>query len=618
MSTPHPLSRAGWRRAGRGLLAALAALLLLAGCAGDGSDPTGGDGEVVIGLTDAPGDFLTYTVDVRALRLTRDDGAVVDTLPLTTRVDFARYVDLTEFLTAATVPAGRYVRAELTLDYQAADLRVEDPQGAVVTVPPQAIVDGDGQPVTTLTVAVRLAGRDALRIVPGVPAHLTLDFDLAASHAVDFSGDTPQVTVRPVLLADPHLQRPKRHRLRGPLAGVQPRQQRFEVILRPFRHRLVARPDFGTLTVQVDGRTEYDIDGRRYRGEAGLTALAALPRLTPVVVRGDLQPARHRFLARQVAAGRSVPGAGADAVEGNVVARAGDVLTVRGATLHRADGAIVFRDTLRVQLEAGTAVHGPLDPAPLDTAALSVGQHLRAFGSLSDDGATLTATRVRLLPTLLRGTRSGTDAAPDGTPLLALALQSIDRRDVAAFDFSGTGTTAADDADPAHYEVAVDGLAVDELPYGTPLQVRGQVAPWGSTPPDFRAWSVTDVRPLPATLVVDWGEGSTGALAAVGADGLTLDPAGAERFHHVSRGGVRTDLAGRDSAPRILPGADGDCLCWIGDGETLRLYTGFAAFAAELAARQDGGAVVRRIQASGRYDDAANALTARRVEVRLR
>jgi len=111
--------------------------------------------------------------------------------------------------------------------------------------------------------------------------------------------------------------------------------------------------------------------------------------------------------------------------------------------------------------------------------------------------------------------------------------------------------------------------------------------------------------------------GRGGAFSDIGADGLTLDLTGAGRFHHVSHGGVRTDLAGTDSAPRILPGDDGDCLCWIADGQTRQLHTRFADLADDLDARLQAGALVSRVQASGRYDDAANALTARRVEIRL-
>ena len=47
----------------------------------------------MIGLTDADGDFLSYSVDVVSLTLTKADGAIVATLPLRQRVDFADLVE---------------------------------------------------------------------------------------------------------------------------------------------------------------------------------------------------------------------------------------------------------------------------------------------------------------------------------------------------------------------------------------------------------------------------------------------------------------------------------------------------------------------------------------------
>ena len=68
---------------------------------------------MVIGLTDQEGDFHSYTVDVLSLTLTKLNGAVVETLPLNTRIDFAQYTEMTEFLTAATIPSGVYVKAQM-------------------------------------------------------------------------------------------------------------------------------------------------------------------------------------------------------------------------------------------------------------------------------------------------------------------------------------------------------------------------------------------------------------------------------------------------------------------------------------------------------------------------
>ena len=83
--------------------------LAVAGCSsgGSGSDAANATtGQALVSLTDAAGDFLSYTVDVQSLTLTKLNGAVVETLPLTTRVNFADYVEMTEFFTAATIPSG--------------------------------------------------------------------------------------------------------------------------------------------------------------------------------------------------------------------------------------------------------------------------------------------------------------------------------------------------------------------------------------------------------------------------------------------------------------------------------------------------------------------------------
>src|SRR5689334_13798684 len=85
------------------------------GDSGAGSSGTGAaaTGQALVSITDAAGDFISYAVDVKSLTLTKQDGAVVETLPLTTRVNFSDYVELTEFFTAATIPSGIYTSARM-------------------------------------------------------------------------------------------------------------------------------------------------------------------------------------------------------------------------------------------------------------------------------------------------------------------------------------------------------------------------------------------------------------------------------------------------------------------------------------------------------------------------
>ncbi len=112
------------RRARAAWLALGAAALAACGSAGGGSGMTGSTaqacsncGAAVVTLTDAPGDFLSYLVKVVSLQLTRSDGTVVQTVPVTMSVDFAQLVDLSEIVSASQIPAGKYVSASITVDY---------------------------------------------------------------------------------------------------------------------------------------------------------------------------------------------------------------------------------------------------------------------------------------------------------------------------------------------------------------------------------------------------------------------------------------------------------------------------------------------------------------------
>ena len=169
--------------------------LCLSGCVelGGGGSDRNESGDVVVGLTDAASDFIKYEVQVVSLVLTKKGGGLVQVLPAKTTVDFAQYVEITEFLTAATLPAGRYVKATMHLDYQNADIRVADPSGDAVRVDTGNILTENGQSVGTFSVAVELQGRNSLFIAAGIPAHLTLDFDLGASNQVDFSNLTDPI-----------------------------------------------------------------------------------------------------------------------------------------------------------------------------------------------------------------------------------------------------------------------------------------------------------------------------------------------------------------------------------------------------------------------------------------
>ncbi|NOX75450.1 MAG: DUF4382 domain-containing protein [Gammaproteobacteria bacterium] len=613
----------------------LALSLGLAGCGADGgASNEEGDGEVVISLTDAEGDFASYTVDVLSLTLTKANGTVVETLPVSTRVDFAQYTDLTEFLTAATVPNGVYVAADMVLDYRNADIRVENAAGDSVKV--DSILDTDGNPVTQLDMSVDLEGRNSLRVAPGLPSHMTLDFDLKASNNVAFDTGTPTMIVKPMLLADLELERPKVHRLRGPLADVDLRAQTFEVILRPFHHAMDndRRRHFGALKVVSNDATLYDISGETYEGQAGLEALDTLPAFTAVVVLGDLKMNPRRFEAREVYAGTSVPGGDLDVITGNVIARRGDVLTVKGATLVRAGGSVIFNDQVIVNLGEMTTVKRQMSMGNTWTIDdVSVGQRVRIFGSLITDTATRLEMdagvnvegRVQMRFTTLRGAVVGRVSvaviSPQPLPFV-IKLRAIDGRGVGLFDFSGTGNGTDNDANPSNYEIDTAMLDTSSFTDGMPVRVRGFVRAFGQAPADFEAKNLVDVVQQRAVMAVNWIPPTGRAIETVSADGITLNLAGVGRFHYLVRGRVSLDLTEQDTAPQIVPRTEGpragEGMFWIGEKGTRQLHTTFANFARDLDARLAAGAQVKYVGGRGYYDDRSGVLTAGFVAIALK
>lgn len=603
--TCAPFLRTLHRRLARLALIVGVAALGLAGCGGSGgatADTT--TGEVIVGLTDAPGDFLTYTVDVESLTLTKANGTVVETLPLRTRVDFAQYIELTEFFTAATIPSGIYVSATLRLNYSAADVQVEDANGAAAAA---TVQDSAGQPVTTLDLTVRFDNARRLVIAPGVPAHLTLDFNLAASNQVDLTGVTPVVTVEPLLVADINPVAPKPHRVRGPLADVNLGASSFKIAIRPF-HLLTG--GFGGLTVATDSDTSFEIDGTHYQGAAGLAQLALKPTATATVAIGDLDVSRHRFVAREVYAGSSVAYGTSDVVTGHVIARSGDTLTVRGATLVRAGGTFSFRDTVTVSLSATTKVAQQAGPnAGLNKDSLSVGQHITALGKLDSAATPNLDARNGLVRMLITSVNGHVNTVAPGN--IEMNVQSINGRPIGLFDFTGTGSN------PAQYRVATGSLSLAGIVPGTSARVRGMVVPFGQAGAggDFSARSVIDVSQAPALLAVDWTPPTALPFTSSSANGVVVNLNGVGLLHHVFRPGVVTALV---NPPAIEPRDALRGLYAIGDHGTVQVYTDFDLYQQAITARLADGRAARLTAAYGNYADPTAILAADRMFTALR
>ncbi len=609
----------------------LSLIFITQGCGGGGggSSSSGSgsssSGQALIGLTDAAGDFVTYQVDVTSLKLTKANGAVVETLPLKTSVDFTQLTDMTEFLTAGTVPVGDYTSAILTLDYSNAIISVENSSGVAVQVPASNILDEDGNPITQpVQVTVNL-DVSSLTIAPGVPAHLSLDFDLAATNIVTFAADgTPSVTVTPILKADLQPSADKIQRLRGPLQDVNVAGSSFDIILRPFTQDLaVHETSFGVVKVTVDSSTVFDIDGVTYT-TGGLQALATEPQYTGVIAHGQFSttPQLH-FVATEVLAGSSVPGGTMDVAKGTVLNRAGDVITLKGATLIRAGGSIVYNDKVQVTLGRGTRVSKQLSKdKTLTKDDISVGQCVMVFGTLtSTDTSNLqldaSSGYARMLLTVL----IGSVATPDSSSELGMNLQAIDWRKISLFDFTGTGI-AAHDAVPTNYIVDTGTLDTSALTTGTPIKVRGFVSPFGTanppTVPDFEAQTIVDVSDVVGLMNVGWGLGRKDAFGGITGSGLSLNLVDAGFFHRMNRVGVITDLDSLSvTTPEIVPTGNSTDRFRIDQGSISQVYSSFSSFETDLQSKITAGAKVKHIYAWGTFNNTTATLTSGYVIVKL-
>lgn len=582
------------------------------------SDPSTSDecGTVIIGLTDADGDFLSYAVDVMSLELERRDGAVIDVLPNSTRIDFAQYVDLTEFLTVATVPPGDYVAGRIRLDYSAAEIFVEASGAAKEAV----VVDADGTSLGQIELTIRLAERDHLAVFKGVPSLLTLDFDLEASHVVD-SQPTPAIaTAEPFIVAEIDPIDTKDIRVRGRLIEANVDDMYYTVAIRPFYD---AAADFGRIRVNVTERTDFEVNEQAFVGAEGLRALNVAGQGTLTVAKGKLNVGDRRFTADYVLAGTSVPGVDKDAVKGNVIARSFNELLVRGGTviLTNSDRAF-FRDDVTVTVGPDTIVYKAFDTDRplgmpmrlLGIEAISVGQKVTILGTVTANDASgvhIDATQGTVAMHITHLSGIVNTIMPGQTDI---ELHAIDRRRVEVFDFSGTGTSQDNDADPDNYEVATGNLpmlAADAT--GQPVVVFGFPYEFGAAPPDFEGRTIVDYSDVRSSLGVGWGAtGTTAPFAMMDGSGLLLDKSqfGDDQRHHVKQGPVLIDLSTLDSNTLIAPRETGRKLFVVKTTDSLQLYADFDDFLNALSMELNGVSAARSMFARGHYNADTNVFTA--------
>ena len=621
--------------ANTGRAALLLTALILVACGGgtstssnptascDPNDPATFDecGTVLIGFTDADGDFLNYTVDVLSLTLEAANGSVIEVMPRQTRVNFADYVDVAELVTAAVVPPATYVAGTISLDYSDSEVYVEESGAAK-----KAIVTLNGVELGQTDLKIVLSNRDQLAVNRRRAHLLQLDFDLAASHQVDITATPATAASEQFIVAEVHPVDEKDIRVRGPLIEVNEDEMSYTIALRPFHDRI---GDFGRFKVNVTDDTEFEVNGDLWFGSEGLRALNASGQGTPTVAKGTLTVTERSFTADLVLAGSSVPGHDKDAVVGNVIKRDGNFLTIRGATIIQHDAATDrrahFHDDVVVEVGPNTKVfrdgHRVSD---LTIDAISVGQRVTIRGNQPTPTSDALAPQilfdategaVRMHVTHLSGVVN--TIMPGQTDI---TLHSIDRRRAEVFDFSGTGPSEDLDADPGNYEVRTGSLSLANFSTGKPIVAWGFPTAFGMAPPDFAGRSVIDYTDVRSALGISWGsEGTIAPFISSGSDGLVLDNQNMDigQRHHIKQGPVLIDLTSLDSNTTIVPRESDRKLFSIKSRDSLRLYSDWDDFVNDLNMSLNGATTARSMYAYGEYDVDSNVFTAMKLGVHL-
>jgi hypothetical protein len=369
----------------------VAAMALIAGCGGSSRVTFG---TAVISVQVSGGGFVSYQVGIDSITLTRNDGVIVEPLATPQTVDLTKITDFAELLGSPAVPVGTYVAANITIDYSAASIWVDEGGQAVAVAP----VNSAGTVMTAATVTVTFDPNDLLVINAQQSTRLTLDLSLPAFNTVNTTTTPPEVTVLPFMYVAPATVDATPMRARGLYVTEISVSSGFTMNARPFVDQISA---LGAETVNTTAQTYFNINGNVYTGAAGLAALASAPQNTLIVAYGtlaDLAGITPTFNATAVYAGQVVQTPLADQITGVISARAGNSVTVHGGTYFTVLGQLQFFNNATATLGAATLVTVDGSPATGFTAnSVSVGQQVTIFGQGTFDASsnlTIDATAV--------------------------------------------------------------------------------------------------------------------------------------------------------------------------------------------------------------------------------
>jgi Domain of unknown function (DUF4382) len=597
---------------------ALAIPALLASCSGN-ENISYGTG--VLTMSDLSGGFTgfsSYVINIDSITLTRNDGLIVEPLAEPETVDLVKLHDLSELVEAPAIPVGTYTSITLTLDYSAPFITVDE-NGVVTTA---SAVDPAGIALTAVALTVTFDPSNPLVITGGVCARIAIDLNLAASNTINYGTSPLTVTVQPFISATVAAADSTVMRAGGIFVVAQPSTSTYIVNMRPFADLVSA---LGALTVNVTDKTYFNINGTVYTGTAGLSAMAKMEVSTPVSAYGtlgDFSTITPTFDATAVYAGTTIESPLADYLTGTVTAVSGDTVSLHGDTYITRVGSAGYLADVPVTVSSATLVtEDGVAATGLTPQAISVGQVINVGGQGTADAngnLTMDATQgaIRLQPTPLWATLNSAAAGS-----MSLDVLSLGGFEPAAFNFTGTGTSAANDAAAADYLVNTGTLDESATPAGTLNETLGVVTPFGSAPPDFTAASVTLGSTTPQTLVVEWVSGGAASpFTSATSAGLVVNLANANLSatnRYITTGPQRVDITTLPASPTIVFASGVPLALAVGDDVGIAVFNSAASFATELATTLNGVNLVYRLVCVGQYSSTTNTFTATQVAVNL-
>ena len=634
------------------LLCACAFGLAAAGCHNDNQDSGFGVAWTTLTTTDDAGQFTSYLVTIDSVVMVGALNGEVGAIEVPETVDFTKLTNLSELWATASLPVDTYSQAIITLDYTSAQISVLV-NGAPVKV---NVVDPTGAAVTTVAVTVNLDPQGGLVLQPTFATsnalRLAFNFDMTASNKVDMTTSPPTVTVEPYMSVATTAADSKLIRVRGPLINSSTSLSTYTVVVRPFFDEVNS---LGIDTIFNDANTIYTYGGLTYVGAPGITALSqasAGSTITAAFCTFEPTPTPQAgviagiFHSVYVVAGSTLEDFFTEGLEGDVIARSGNTLTVRGGTLDANAAEVIQYEDLDSQVLLGPATQVTADGVStfgtLNSNSIAVGQHITARGLysvnaagvtvLDSTGSSVDTGSVRLQSTELFGTLNSTASGS-----LQLNVQNIENYPVSVYNFAGNGVSAAQDPVAANFTVNTGALTLPAAAPGDPLWIDGYVAPFGTAPPAFTAFSVNAEPAVPATLAVVWtGTGTAAPFATLTPTGLTIDLTNAAFGSGQLRiGADAINLTTLSATPNIVPAvavpaattglplfnprfsvgaaANPD----VATNTPIMSFITFAAFVTQLNTTFATPTPATQFVARGMYDSTSNTFTASSIDVVL-